>query len=105
MILGGSISIEVAYETNAESDVIQVIARNMASIDLSCPAVTNFDLSIAGRISISDDEVVGKAVLHFTHAPVIHIENPRVALAGATIVNDDVFPASTLNLRVVDGFT
>ena len=35
----------------------------------------------------------------------INIENSSVPLAGAAVVNDDVFPASALNFRVVDGFT
>ena len=105
MILGGSISIEIAYETNAESDVIQVIARNMTAIDLPSPAVTDFDLSIPRGISIADDEVVGEAILHFAYPPVINIENSSVPLAGAAVVNDDVFPATALDLCVVDGFT
>lgn len=105
MILGGGVAIEIAYETNAKSDVVQVIARNMTAIDLPSPAVTDFDLSIPRGISIADDEVVGEAILHFAYPPVINIENSSVPLAGAAVVNDDVFPASALNFRVVDGFT
>ena len=43
--------------------------------------------------------------MHFAYPPVINIENSCVPLAGAAVVNDDVFPASALNFRVVDGFT
>ena len=105
MVLGGGVAIEIAYETNTQSDVVQVIARNMTAIDLPGPAVADFDLSIPRGISIADDEVVGEAVLHFAYSPVINIENSCVPLAGAAVVNDDVFPASALNFRVVDGFT
>ena len=105
MVFGGGVPIEIAYETNAQSDVVQVIARNMTAIDLPSPAVADFDLSIPRGISIADDEVVGEAVLHFAHASVIHIENTGVSLAGTAVVNDDVFPATTLDLCVVDGFT
>lgn len=59
MILGGGVAIEIAYETNTQSDVVQVIARNMTAIDLPGPAVADFDLSIPRGISIADDEVVG----------------------------------------------
>ena len=104
MILGGGVAIEIAYETNAKSDVVQVIARNMTAIDLPGPAVTDFDLSIPRGISIADDEVVGEAILHFANASVVDIKNPRVSLAGATVMNDDVFPPSALHFGIIDGF-
>ena len=44
---GGFIPIEIAYQTDAQRDVIKVIAVNVAAIDLSCPTVANFNLSIA----------------------------------------------------------
>lgn len=103
LILGGCIPVEISDETNAERDVVQVVARDMATVDLSGPAVSDFDFAIARGIAIADDEVVGEAVLHFANASVVDIKNARVSLAGATIVNDDVFPASTLHLGIIDG--
>ena len=76
----------------------------MAAVDLSGPAVSDFDLSIARGISVADDEVVGEAILHFANAFVIDIKDPRVSLAGATVMNDDVFPPSALHFGIVDGF-
>lgn len=41
------IAVKISDETNAEPDVVQIIAVNMAAIDLPSPSVTNFDLSIS----------------------------------------------------------
>ena len=103
MILGGCVAVEIAHETDAERDVVQVVARDMAAVDLSGPAASDFDFSIARGISIADDEVVGEAILHFANASVVDIKNPRVSLACATIMNDDVFPASALDFGIIDG--
>ena len=103
LILGGCIPVEITDETNTDRDVVQVVASDMAAVDLSGPPVSDFDLAISRGIAIADDEMVGEAVLHFANASVVDIENTRVSLAGATIVNDDVFPASALDLGIVDG--
>lgn len=103
LILGGCVSVEIAHETDAERDVVQVVARDMAAVDLSSPPVSDFDFSIARGISIADDEVVGEAILHFANASVVDIKNPGVSLAGATVMNDDVFPASALDIGIIDG--
>ena len=104
LILGGCVAVEIAHETDAERDVVQVVARDMAAVDLSGPPVSDFDFSIARGISIADDEVVGEAILHFANASVVDIKNPRVSLAGATVMNDDVFPPSALHFGIIDGF-
>ena len=41
------VSIEIAHETNAERDVVQIIAVHVASIDLPSPAIADFDLAVA----------------------------------------------------------
>jgi hypothetical protein len=41
------IAIKIADETNAESDVVEVIAVHVATVDLSAPSVPDFDFSIA----------------------------------------------------------
>ena len=42
------VSIEIAYETNAERDVVQIIAVHMAAVDLAAPSIADFDLAVAG---------------------------------------------------------
>ena len=42
------VSIEIAHETNAERDVVQIIAVHVAAIDLASPAIADFDLAVAG---------------------------------------------------------
>ena len=44
---GWLIAIEIAYEANAEPDVVHIIAVNVATIDLSAPAIANLDPAIA----------------------------------------------------------
>ena len=41
------VPIEIAYETNTERDVVQIIAVYMAAVDLPPPAVADFDLTVA----------------------------------------------------------
>lgn len=40
------IPIEIAYQTNAERYVVQIIAVHVAAIDLTPPAVADLDLTI-----------------------------------------------------------
>ena len=42
------IAIEIADETNAERDVVQVIAVHVAAVDLAPPAIADFDFAVAG---------------------------------------------------------
>ena len=42
------IPIEIAYKTNAERDVVQIIAVHMTTVDLATPAIADFDLAVAG---------------------------------------------------------
>ena len=44
---GRLIAIEIAHQTNAKRDVVQVIAVNVSAVDLTAPAITHFDLAIA----------------------------------------------------------
>src|SRR6266487_2156235 len=38
------IPIEIAYQTNAERDIVEIIAVHVAAIDLTPPAIPDFDL-------------------------------------------------------------
>ena len=42
------VSIEIADETNAEGDVVQIIAVHMTAIYLTPPSIADFDLAVAG---------------------------------------------------------
>ena len=41
------VSIEIAYETNAERDVVQIIAVHMPAVYLAPPSIADFDLAVA----------------------------------------------------------
>ncbi len=86
----------VADQAYSEGYVVQVVAVNMASIDLSAPARTNLDLPVAGRGAVSNDKVVGQAVWHFTNIGVVVLESFRIALSGSAVVDHDVTPAGLL---------
>ena len=87
------IAIEIADETNAERDVVQVIAVHVAAVDLAPPAIADFDFAIAGGGAVADDEMIGESVLHPANMAVVVIENARVALPRAAVVHDDELPA------------
>lgn len=42
------IAIEIPHQTNAKGDVVQIVAVNVAAIDLTTPAIADFDLAVAG---------------------------------------------------------
>ena len=42
------VSIEIAYETNAERDVVKIIAVHMTAVYLTSPSIANFNLAVAG---------------------------------------------------------
>jgi len=98
------IAIKIAYQANAERNVIQIIAMHMTAIDLASPAIAHFDLPVARRCPISNDEVIGKTILHPAHVPMIVIEHAGVSLPCAAIVHHDELPATPLHRRASDGF-
>ena len=98
------VPIKISHQTNAQGDVVQVIAVDMASIDLPSPAITHFDLPVAGRCAVADHEMIGKAVLHSADVSMVIIEYARVALPRATVVDHDELPATPLDRRAPDFF-
>ncbi len=52
-------AIEVAHQTDAERDVVQVIAVHVAAVDLTAPAIPYFDLAVTARCSVADHEMIG----------------------------------------------
>jgi len=96
------VAIEIADQTNAERDAVQVIAVHMAAVDLPTPTVADLDLAVAGRCTVSDDEMISHAVQHAANMSMVVIKDARVALARAAVVHDDELPARTRNRRTID---
>jgi hypothetical protein len=96
------VAIKIAYQTNTERNVVQIVAVHVAAVDLAPPTITHFDLTITSRCSVADDEVISKAILHATDMPMIIIENARVALPRAAIMHDNELPATPFHRRTPD---
>ena len=80
---------------------------HVTAIDLAAPTIAYFNLTVSTGCSVSDHKVIGKPVLHPAHVPVIIVEHPGVALAGAAIMDHDELPATPFHRcasdRVNDG--
>ena len=98
------VPIKIAYQTNAERNVVQIIAVHMAAIDLTPPAIAHFDLSVARGSAVADHEMVGKTILHPADVPMIIIKNARVSLPRAAIVHHNELPATPFHGCASDGF-
>ena len=95
-------AIEIANQTNAERDVVQIVAVDMPAVDLAPPAIAHFDLAVASRSAIADDEMIGEPVFHPANVSVVIVENTGTALSCATVVYDNELPAAPHNRRPVD---
>jgi len=98
------VPIEIAYQTDPERNIVQIIAVHVAAVDLAPPAIADFDLAIARGCSVADHEVICKPVLHPADVPMIIIKNARVSLSGAAIVHDNELPATPFHWCAPDGF-
>lgn len=95
--LGRLITIEIADQTNAERDIVEVIAVNVASVDLATPAVTHFDLAVASGATVANDKMVSQPVFHSPDPAMVIIKYPGVTLSRSTVVYDNEFPAVICN--------
>lgn len=98
------VAIKIANQTNAERNVVQIIAVHMAAIDLAPPAIAYFDLAVARGRSVADHEVIRKPVLHPADMPMIIIKNARVSLPRAAVMHDNELPATPFYWCAPDGF-
>ena len=42
------VAIKITYQTNAERNVVQIIAVHVTAVDLASPPIAHFDLAVAG---------------------------------------------------------
>ena len=101
----GALLIEVAHQTNAQGNVVEVVTVDMAAVELLFPTRPDFDFAVPGGGAVADHKMIGKTVGHFSNIGVIEIKRPGVALFGAAVVNDDVAPAGSSDRRGVNGLT
>ena len=97
-------AIKIADQTNAQRDVVQIIAVHMAAVDLTPTAIAHFDLAVAGGSSVADHEMVRKTILHPADMSMIIIKSARVTLSRAAVVHDNELPATPLHWRASDRF-
>ena len=95
--VGRLVPVEIANETDAQGNVVEVVAGNVSAVDLAGPAVADFDFPIACGIAVADDKVVGEAILHLADIPVVNIKDSSVSLSGSAVVNNNIFPAATFH--------
>ena len=96
------VPVKIADETDAERDIVQVIAMHMAALKLASPPVSHLDLSVPARSTVANDKMVGQPIGHAPNVPVIIIENARVALPRPTVVHHDELPPAAQNRRAID---
>jgi len=96
------VAIEIANETNSESDVVQIVAVDVAAVDLASPTVSDFNLSISGRSPVADHEMVSESVLHPSKMAVVIIKGGGVSLTSSAVMNHDVLPAAPGHWSAVD---
>ena len=98
------VAIKIAYQTNAERNVVQIIAVHVAAVDLAPPTIAHFDLPVARGSAVANYKVVRKTVLHPANVPMIIIKNARVSLPRAAIVHHNELPATPFHGCASDGF-
>src|SRR5690242_20611319 len=74
----------------------------MAAIDLPSPTIADFDFTVSRGGAVTDHEMVGQAVAHPADVAVVVIEDARVTLPRAAVVNDDELPALPQHWGAID---
>ena len=104
MRTGWLATIEIAHQTNAERNIVEIIAVHVTTVDLATPAIAHFDLAIPCGCSVSDHEMISQSILHPANVSMIIIEDTRVSLPRATIVHHNELPATTFHWRAPNRF-
>ena len=95
-------AIEIAYQANAERDVVQIVAVHVPAVDLAPPAIAHLDFAVASRGAVTDNEMIGESVFHPANMAVVIIESAGAALSCATVMYDNELPAAPHYRRPVD---
>ena len=98
------VAIKIAYQTNAQRDVVQIIAVHVAAVDLTSPPIAHFDLAVACGSAVANHEMVRETILHPADVPMIIIKSARITLPCAAVVHDNELPATPFHRRASDGF-
>jgi len=96
------VAVKIAHQADAERDAVEIIAVDMTAINLASPPVAHFDLAIASRGAVTNDKVIGEAIRHPPHVPVIIIEHGGVALARAAVMHSNELPAAAYDRGAID---
>ncbi len=103
LVARGHVAVEIAHQADAQRDVVEVVAVDVAAVDLSRPARADLDLAVAGTRAVADHEMVRQPVRHVADVAVVVVESRRVSLPRLAVVNDDVLPSPGADVRAVDG--
>ena len=74
----------------------------MTAVDLAPPSIADFDLAVAGRCAVPDNEVIGETVLHAPNMLVVIIKHTRIALPRAAVMHDNELPAAPFHRGTPD---
>ena len=56
--LGRQISVEVAYEADANRDIVEIVAMDVSAVELPGPPVPDLNLTIPRGGAVADDEMI-----------------------------------------------
>ena len=96
------IPVKIADQTNAQRNVVQIVAVNVAAINLPSPTIPYLHLAVAGRRAVADHEMVSEPILHSPEMSMVIIKRSRVALTRSAVMHHDVLPATAGDRRIVD---
>ncbi len=99
---GGQVAIEIADQADADRDVVEVVAVHMPPGNLVNPAIADLDLAVAGGAAVANHKMICEPIGHVTDMTMVIVEDSRIALPSAAIVNNDVFPAVAGDPGIVD---
>ena len=97
-------TIEIADQTNAERNVVQIITVHVSAVNLAAPAIAHFNLAVSRGCSVPDHKMIGETILHPAHVPMVIIEDTRIALPRAAIMDHNELPATPFHWRASDRF-
>jgi hypothetical protein len=89
---------KVPNETDANPDLVDFLAMNVAALDLLEPARANLNFSIAGIDSVADHKVIRQAVLHPALSMRAAIDG-GIALSNCAVMRYNPLPPARANTK------